>query len=186
MTQANRVFLMEPSMNPALEAQAVGRVHRLGQTRPVEVVRLLVDDSIETRLRAVLRRQFGGTAAAAAAKETDVDQGAATQDKASEGATQDKTGTSEKDVDDDDDDSDDDDSDDDDKAVDKSPKVSDKKPNVTNVDMAAAASAAAPALLGSIQTDKSVVAAEDFDQLYGYEDFHSANEGDDEDDDERL
>ncbi len=41
-------------MNPVLEAQAIGRVHRLGQTRNVEVVRLLMKDSIETRINHLL------------------------------------------------------------------------------------------------------------------------------------
>jgi hypothetical protein len=50
LTQANRVFLLEPAMNPSLEAQAIGRVHRLGQTRNVEIVRLLMKDSIDTRI----------------------------------------------------------------------------------------------------------------------------------------
>ena len=35
LTQANQVFLLEPCLNPALEAQAIGRVHRMGQTRKV-------------------------------------------------------------------------------------------------------------------------------------------------------
>ena len=39
LTEANRVFLMEPALNPALEAQAIGRVHRLGQNKAVEIVR---------------------------------------------------------------------------------------------------------------------------------------------------
>lgn len=59
MTQANRVFLMEPCFNPALEAQAIGRVHRLGQMRSVEITRLIMDDSIETRLQAFLDRKYG-------------------------------------------------------------------------------------------------------------------------------
>lgn len=50
LTQANRVFLVEPALNPALEAQAIGRVHRLGQKRQVEIIRLIVDNSIETRI----------------------------------------------------------------------------------------------------------------------------------------
>ena len=37
LTAANHVFLMEPAFNPALEDQAVGRAHRMGQTRPVTV-----------------------------------------------------------------------------------------------------------------------------------------------------
>lgn len=50
LTQANRVFLIEPALNPALDAQAIGRVHRLGQKRRVEVVRLVVENSIEMRI----------------------------------------------------------------------------------------------------------------------------------------
>lgn len=58
LTEANRVFLMEPAMNPALEAQAVGRVYRLGQRKPVTVIRMRMKDSFETRLAKVLKRKF--------------------------------------------------------------------------------------------------------------------------------
>lgn len=51
---------MEPFLNPALEAQAIGRVHRLGQKRPVEIIRLIVANSIETRLQSVLAKRAGG------------------------------------------------------------------------------------------------------------------------------
>jgi superfamily II DNA or RNA helicase len=57
LTQANVVFLMEPCFNPALEAQAVGRVWRLGQQRPVEIVRLQMKDSIEGRICKMLERK---------------------------------------------------------------------------------------------------------------------------------
>jgi hypothetical protein len=50
---------MEPGFNPALEYQAIGRVHRLGQKREVEVVRLLVKDSVETRIRDFLAYKYG-------------------------------------------------------------------------------------------------------------------------------
>ena len=50
---------MEPCFNPALEAQAIGRVHRLGQKRRVEIVRLIMQDSVETRLRKMLEKKFG-------------------------------------------------------------------------------------------------------------------------------
>mmetsp|Transcript_32503 Transcript_32503/g.50396 ORF Transcript_32503/g.50396 Transcript_32503/m.50396 type:complete len:345 (+) Transcript_32503:3065-4099(+) len=60
LTQANRIFLMEPGFNPALEYQAIGRVHRLGQKREVEIVRLIVKDSIETRIRSFLEHKYGG------------------------------------------------------------------------------------------------------------------------------
>ena len=50
---------MEPGFNPALEQQAIGRVHHLGQTREVEIVRLLVKDSIETRIQVYLNKKYG-------------------------------------------------------------------------------------------------------------------------------
>ena len=59
LTQANRVFLMEPCFNPALESQAIGRVHRLGQTREVQITRFIVEDSIESRLVTFLERKYG-------------------------------------------------------------------------------------------------------------------------------
>ena len=45
---ANHVHLVEPNWNPMAEAQAVDRVHRIGQTRDVVVTRYIVNDSIET------------------------------------------------------------------------------------------------------------------------------------------
>jgi superfamily II DNA or RNA helicase len=59
LTQANRVFLMEPCLNPALEAQAIGRVHRLGQKREVEIVRLIMKESVESRLLTLLEKKYG-------------------------------------------------------------------------------------------------------------------------------
>ena len=61
LTQANIVFLMEPCFNPALEAQAIGRVHRLGQKRPVEIIRLVVKNSVETRIQKMLKKKFGNS-----------------------------------------------------------------------------------------------------------------------------
>eukprot|EP00698_Gefionella_okellyi_P006269 TRINITY_DN15654_c0_g1_i1.p1 TRINITY_DN15654_c0_g1~~TRINITY_DN15654_c0_g1_i1.p1 ORF type:complete len:931 (-),score=182.33 TRINITY_DN15654_c0_g1_i1:60-2561(-) len=50
LTAASRVYLCDPWWNPAAEDQAVDRVHRLGQTRPVTVMRLIVQNSIEERM----------------------------------------------------------------------------------------------------------------------------------------
>ena len=47
LTAASRVFLMEPSLDPAQEVQAAGRIHRLGQTRDVFITRYAFKDSIE-------------------------------------------------------------------------------------------------------------------------------------------
>lgn len=47
LTSASRAFIMEPLWNPAAEAQAVDRIYRIGQTRPVLVKRYHMKDSIE-------------------------------------------------------------------------------------------------------------------------------------------
>ena len=61
LTQANRVFLLEPCFNPALELQAIGRVHRLGQKRNVEITRLVVKSSVESRMVQMLEAKYGST-----------------------------------------------------------------------------------------------------------------------------
>ncbi|CAM9715351.1 unnamed protein product, partial [Ectocarpus sp. 12 AP-2014] len=66
LTQANNVFLLEPLLNLALEKQAVGRVYRLGQTRPVTVTKLVLKDSIETRILALQKKQATEGSASAA------------------------------------------------------------------------------------------------------------------------
>ena len=50
LTSASRVYLMEPCLNPAAEVQAAGRIHRLGQTKQVEVRKLVYKDSFETNI----------------------------------------------------------------------------------------------------------------------------------------
>ncbi|CAM9341014.1 unnamed protein product, partial [Laminaria digitata] len=57
LTQANNVFFLEPLLNLALEKQAVGRVFRLGQSRPVTVTKLALKDSIETRILAMQKSE---------------------------------------------------------------------------------------------------------------------------------
>ena len=47
---ANRVLLLDPWWSPALEMQACQRAHRIGQTRPVECVRLICQNSIEEKI----------------------------------------------------------------------------------------------------------------------------------------
>ncbi|KAI8622935.1 hypothetical protein F5Y19DRAFT_483275 [Xylariaceae sp. FL1651] len=47
LTSANRAYLMEPQWNPAIEEQALARIHRIGQTKEVTTVRFTVKDTIE-------------------------------------------------------------------------------------------------------------------------------------------
>ena len=73
LTQANHVFLMEPCFNPALEAQAIGRVHRLGQKRAVTVTHLVMEDSVDTRIRKMLEIKYGSASATAVLDDDGVD-----------------------------------------------------------------------------------------------------------------
>lgn len=50
LTTANKVFMMEPQFNPAAEAQAVDRVHRLGQDREVTIKRFIMNNSFEEKM----------------------------------------------------------------------------------------------------------------------------------------
>ena len=53
LTAADHVFLCDPWWNPAVEAQAADRTHRIGQTRPVFVYRLVAADTVEERILAL-------------------------------------------------------------------------------------------------------------------------------------
>lgn len=57
LTTASKVYVMEPQFNPAAEAQAVDRVHRLGQTREVSVIRFIMKNSFEERMLALQRKK---------------------------------------------------------------------------------------------------------------------------------
>lgn len=50
LNAASRVYMMEPQYNPAAVAQAVDRVHRLGQTREVTTIQFVMKDSIEEKI----------------------------------------------------------------------------------------------------------------------------------------
>jgi len=50
LTAGNSVYVMEPQFNPAAEAQAIDRVHRLGQKRRVRTVRFIMRDSFEEKM----------------------------------------------------------------------------------------------------------------------------------------
>ncbi len=57
LAEADYCFLLDPWWNPATEAQAVDRVHRIGQTRSVMVYRLIAKDTIEEKVMALQARK---------------------------------------------------------------------------------------------------------------------------------
>ncbi len=50
LTSAEYVFILDPWWNPAVEAQAVDRAHRIGQTRPIFAYRLIARDTVEEKV----------------------------------------------------------------------------------------------------------------------------------------
>ena len=57
LTEADYVFVLDPWWNPAAEAQAVDRTHRIGQQRTVNVYRLVSTDTIEEKVVALQERK---------------------------------------------------------------------------------------------------------------------------------
>ena len=53
LTTADTVILYDPWWNPAVEAQAIDRAHRIGQTKPVFVHRLIARGTIEEKILAL-------------------------------------------------------------------------------------------------------------------------------------
>ena len=53
LTEADYCILLDPWWNPATEAQAVDRIHRIGQTRKVMVYRLVAKDTLEEKVMAL-------------------------------------------------------------------------------------------------------------------------------------
>jgi hypothetical protein len=50
LTAAEYVFLLDPWWNPAVEAQAIDRTHRIGQTKPVFAYRIIAKDTVEEKV----------------------------------------------------------------------------------------------------------------------------------------
>ncbi|MEM7680717.1 MAG: SNF2-related protein [Planctomycetota bacterium] len=57
LTAAEYVFILDPWWNPAVEAQAIDRTHRIGQTRPVFAYRLICEDTVEQRVLELQQRK---------------------------------------------------------------------------------------------------------------------------------
>ena len=60
LTRANHVVLLEPALEPAIEQQAISRVHRVGQKRPVRILRFIVEQSIEEEVLRIQEERHVG------------------------------------------------------------------------------------------------------------------------------
>lgn len=56
---ADYLFLMDPWWNPAVEEQAIDRVHRFGQDKPVFVYRMITEGTIESRIQKLKSEKKG-------------------------------------------------------------------------------------------------------------------------------
>ena len=57
LTSADYVIILDPWWNPAVEAQAADRAHRIGQERPVTLYRLICKNTIEEKMIALHQRK---------------------------------------------------------------------------------------------------------------------------------
>ncbi|KAJ2776216.1 DNA repair protein rad16 [Coemansia interrupta] len=53
LTEASNVYLADCWWNPSVEVQAMDRIHRMGQYRPIKVTRIIIENSIESRIVAL-------------------------------------------------------------------------------------------------------------------------------------
>jgi SNF2 family DNA or RNA helicase len=60
LTTASRVYLMEPCIDTAREVQSAGRIHRLGQTKNVQVKKLVYKNSIEEHIQVLQKELIAG------------------------------------------------------------------------------------------------------------------------------
>ena len=57
LTSADNVVLYDSDFNPQVDRQAIDRVHRIGQTRDVTVVRLAIPETVEDQIIALQERK---------------------------------------------------------------------------------------------------------------------------------
>lgn len=79
LTEADYVYVMDPWWNPAAEEQAIDRAHRIGQTKKVNVYRMVASDTIEAKVvelqdrkRQLISSVMNGTGTGARLSEADL------------------------------------------------------------------------------------------------------------------
>ncbi|KAL1555518.1 DNA repair protein RAD16-like [Salvia divinorum] len=64
LTVASHVFMMDPWWNPGMEWQAQDRIHRIGQYKPIRIVKFIVENTVEERILKLQEKKqlvFAGT-----------------------------------------------------------------------------------------------------------------------------
>ena len=59
LTNADYIFLLDPWWNPAVEAQAIDRAHRIGRQKPVVAYRLIARDTVEEKILELQAKKRG-------------------------------------------------------------------------------------------------------------------------------
>lgn len=59
LTAADTVIIHDLDWNPQLDRQAVDRAHRIGQTRPVRVIRMVTAETVEEQIHSMQQRKAG-------------------------------------------------------------------------------------------------------------------------------
>ena len=57
LTEADYVFILDPWWNPAVEAQAIDRAHRIGQTKKVFTYKFIMSDTVEEKILELQQRK---------------------------------------------------------------------------------------------------------------------------------
>lgn len=57
LTAASRCYLVDPYWNPSVEAQAIDRIHRMGQKREVTAIKLMLNDTVENKLERIQHKK---------------------------------------------------------------------------------------------------------------------------------
>ena len=58
LTCASQCVILDPFWNPFIEAQAIDRIHRIGQLRPVKVHRIVIRGTVEDRILALQEKVY--------------------------------------------------------------------------------------------------------------------------------
>ncbi len=58
LTAADYVFLLDPWWNPAAEAQAINRAHRIGQEKTVFTYKFITKETVEEKILALQQRKL--------------------------------------------------------------------------------------------------------------------------------